>query len=181
MRLPAELHLGIIDKLELHDTIILACTNRYFRTMIPAPTLEDILKAEVDTWARDRRLYACSGCVSLRRFEDYADDMKKGKRSRGGAEAKDRLCLQCGVARGLYTHGVSINIYGRRHVLCQLCGMFTDRTTRHTVCKACLPGVDWSEARTSEYPFPREHVSARVARIYYDRTPTDEIYGHWYD
>lgn len=181
MRLPVELHLSIIDKLELQDTILLARTNQYFRSIIPTPTHGDLLKAEADTWARDRGLYACSGCVNLRRFEEFADDMKKGKRSRGGTKATERLCLQCGVARCLYTHGVSIKIYGRSHVLCQLCGRFTDRTARHAVCEACLPGVEWPPAHAVEHSSVREHVSPRTARIYCGRTPTDELFGIWHD
>ncbi|KAH7384158.1 hypothetical protein DE146DRAFT_622698, partial [Phaeosphaeria sp. MPI-PUGE-AT-0046c] len=177
MRLPAELHLNIIDKLELQDTIVLARTNQYFRSIIPTPTHGDLMKAEADNWAKDHGLYACSGCVNLRRFEDFADDMKKGKRSRGGAEATERLCLRCGVARGVYTHGVPIKIYGRAHVLCQLCGRFTDRTTRHPVCEACLPSVGGPPAHADELFPVYEHVSARTARVYCGRTPTYELYG----
>jgi hypothetical protein len=174
MRLPAEMHLNIIDKLELQDTIVLARTNRYFRSIIPTPTHEELLKAEADDWARNHGLYACSGCVNLRRFEEFADDMKKGKRSRGGVEATERLCLQCGVARGLYTHG-------KDHVLCQLCTTFTDRTARHAVCESCLPGAKWPRANAVEHSSIREYVSARTARLYCGRTPTDELYGIWHD
>lgn len=181
VRLPAELHLNIVDKLELQDTIVLARTNRYFRSIIPTPSHKDILKAEANTWATDRGLYACSGCVTLRCFEDFADDMRKGKRSRAGTEADKRLCLQCGVARGLYSHGVSIKIYGRDHVLCQLCVMYTDRTARPAVCKACLPGIERSTAHAAERYSLREHVSDRTARVYHGRTYTDELCGVWHE
>ncbi|KAL5114165.1 hypothetical protein ACEQ8H_007962 [Pleosporales sp. CAS-2024a] len=108
LHLPAELHVCIIEKLDLHHRVSLASTNRYFRAVVPAPSCEDYLIAETKTWAKDRGLFTCWGCASFRRFDDFADDMKKGKRTRGGAESCQRLCLRCGITRGLYALGCNI-------------------------------------------------------------------------
>lgn len=184
--LPVELHLGIVGKLELQDTANLACVNRYFRSIIAPPSHAEYLAAEVDVWAQSRGLYACSNCACFRRFEEFADDMKKGKRTRGGVEAGARLCLRCGVTRGLYVRGTSVVIYGKPHVLCRLCESFTDRQTYQAACTKCCPRTQCPSAVSAAYmfdppPYAREHASNRSARVYYDRTHTDELYGGWPD
>ncbi|KAF1921466.1 hypothetical protein BDU57DRAFT_438338 [Ampelomyces quisqualis] len=184
-RLPVELHLGIISKLELWDTANLACVNRYFRSIIAPPSHADYLAAEVDVWAQNRGLYACSNCASFCRFQDFADDMKKGKHIRGGAEAGVRLCLRCGVTRGLYVRGATVVIYGKPHVLCRFCESFTDRQTYQAVCTKCCPRTPPSSTSSSpymmDYTYTNERASSRSARVYYDRTHTDEFYGGWSD
>jgi hypothetical protein len=183
LRLPVELHLGIIGKLELQVTINLARTNRYFRSIIPPPSHAEYLVAEANSWVKDRGLFACSGCACFRRFEDFADEMKKGKHTRGGVEAAVRLCLECGINRGLYTQGTSVVIYGKPHVLCRLgCGTFTDRAARQAVCAKCSPGSSWStihSTTTHDDHYAHELASTRSARVYIDRTSTDELYGVW--
>jgi hypothetical protein len=142
LRLPVELQLSIVGELELHDNINLAFMNRYFRSIIKPPSHSEYLVAEADGWAQNRGLFACSGCSCFRRFEEFADDMKKGKRTRGGTEAVARLCLQCGAACGMYAPGIPVTIYGKPHVLCRLCRTFTDRASRQSTCMRCSPGSE---------------------------------------
>jgi hypothetical protein len=182
LRLPVELHISIIDKLELHDNVNLAFTNRYFRSIVNPPSHSDYLVAEAGDWARNKGLFACSDCACFRRFEEFADDMKKGKRTRGGVEAVARLCLKCGTACGLYAPGTPVVIYGKPYVLCRLCRTFTDRPARQATCLRCSPESYWLLANSTEYishHYVPERVSARSARAYFDRTSTDDLYGVW--
>jgi hypothetical protein len=174
-RLPVELHLGIIEKLELQDRISLASANYYFRAIIPPPTHTEFLDAEADLYAKSRGLFACSGCARFRCFEEFADNMKKGKRTRGGPGADRRLCLRCGANRGLYLPGTTVVIYGKPHVLCQFCMTFTDHFNQGA-CTHCSPGTH----RPLILHYAHEHgCSDRSASVYSDRPPMDELYGFW--
>jgi hypothetical protein len=184
LRLPVELHLSIIDKLELQDNVSLAFTNRYFRSIIKPPTHPEYVIAEADGWAKNRGLFACSGCTRFRRFEDFADDMKKGKHVRGGQEASVRLCLRCGVFGGLYAPGMHVYIYGKPHVLCRNCKTFTDHVTRQAICTKCSPRSQWLPASSTYTPdgrYVREYLSTRSSKVYQDRMHMDELYGDWPD
>jgi hypothetical protein len=184
LRLPVELQLSIVEELELHDNINLAFTSRYFRSIIKPPSHSKYLVAEADDWARSRGLFACSGCSCFRRFEEFADDMKKGKRTRGGTEAITRLCLQCGAACGIYAPGVPVIIYGKPQVLCRICGTFSNRASRQATCMRCSPGPHWhlsSPAESNNHYDTRERASSRSARVYSDRPSMDDIYGIWSD
>lgn len=140
--LPVELHLDIISRLELHDRVNLAFTNQYLRSIIPSPSHIDFLVAEVSSWATARHLYACKGCVRFRRYEEFADDMKKGKRCRGLTEANTRFCLKCGVD-GLYDTGTRLTICGKSHVFCRTCGTLTDQIGEQGACARCSPSSQW--------------------------------------
>jgi hypothetical protein len=185
LRLPVELHLGVIEKLELQDRVRLASTNRHFRSITKPPSHIEYLKSEADSWAKDRDLFACSGCIRFRRFQEFADDMKKGKRTRGGAEAVNRLCLACGVTHGLYVPGSPVVVYGRAHMLCGICGTFPDLATRQSHCVECAPGARLNPASSTNPVFrryaPRHDGTVRTARVDFDRPPMDELYGNWLD
>jgi hypothetical protein len=184
LHLPIELQLSIVEELELHDIINLAFTNRYFRSIIKPPSHSEYLAAEANDWARGRGLFACSGCSCFRRFEEFADNMKKGKRTRGGTEAVARLCLQCGAACGIYTPDLPVAIYGKSHVLCLLCGTFTERASRQASCMRCSPGPQSHlsvPAESNNHRTTHEQVSSRSARVYSDKASIDELYGIWPD
>jgi hypothetical protein len=117
LRLPVELHLQIIDHLELQSMIILAAVNRYFRSIIEPLSHDEFLAAEATSWAVKKKLYICKGCTRFRYIGEFPDDMKKGKRTRSGAKAHDRFCLDCGVKTALYTPGSHTIIFGKPHVL----------------------------------------------------------------
>lgn len=177
-RLPVELHLGIIENLELQDRISLASTNCYFRSIITPPTHFEYLVAESDVWAKSRALFACSDCACFRRFEEFADDMKKGKRTRGGLDAAARLCLRCGVNSRLYVPGTTVVIYGKPYVLCQFCMTFTDHFNQGA-CTECSPGPQCPLRPVTHHYMHERACSDRSARVYSDRPPLDDLYGFW--
>jgi hypothetical protein len=155
LHLPVELHLCVIEKLDFQDLISLASTNRYFRSVIPHPSHTDFLVAETGIWAKNEELFTCSGCACFRRSKQFADDMKKGKRARGGTEAARRICLRCGVTRGLYVSGTPVVIYGRAHVLCRVCGTPTEHATCQSACMRCAPGEQFFAASSTDPVFQR--------------------------
>ncbi|KAF2873745.1 hypothetical protein BDV95DRAFT_470141, partial [Massariosphaeria phaeospora] len=126
LRLPVELYGDIIDQLDLQDRIRLAWTSRYFTSIIAFPTYDEFLEAETRKWAMSKSLFACSICARFQRLEAFADDMRKNKRGRFGAEARTRYCLRCGVDRGWYSIGAVVTVMGQRMALCQPQGTSTD-------------------------------------------------------
>lgn len=87
----------MIVYLEIQEISNLACTNRYFKSIIQPPSHQDFLAAEAGAWATAKQLYACKGCHRFRRWKEFADDMRKGKRSRTQVDANVRFCLECGI------------------------------------------------------------------------------------
>lgn len=185
LRLPVELHLGVIDKLELRGRNNLAATSRYFRSIIKPPTHDDYLLAETSNWATNRCLFACKGCTRIREYTQFADDMRKGKFTRGGTEAKSRLCLDCGIVAGLYPIGAAVAVYGKAIVRCRACGRFPQHhTSRQTPCAKCSKTVGSphaSAASASRRQLTREHRTSRSSRVFSDINPDDELYGGWRD
>jgi hypothetical protein len=177
LRLPVELHLGIIDKLELHAVVNLAFTSRYFCSIIARPSHADYLAAETDNWAKERALFACSGCANFRRIEQFTDDMRKSRYTRGGVEAAARLCLKCGVNRGVYPPGTSVVIYGKPHVLCRDCRTFTDHATSQASCAMCSPGSPVHSTSTVYDYYARERISTRSMQGLFGKTHLDELYA----
>ena len=43
----------------------LRCVSRFFHELIPGPTHDDILAAELEEWAIAKDIFACGGCVRL--------------------------------------------------------------------------------------------------------------------
>jgi hypothetical protein len=184
LRLPVELHLGVIDKLGLHDKVILASTNRYFRSIVKPPTHNDYLLAEASDWATKRILFACSRCARLRGNKKFADDMRKGKYTRGGPHAALRLCLHCGVDTGLYSPGATVMVWGEAKVLCWMCRTFPDVITCQVACTECTTAIHTpsaGSASANHRQYTREHPTSRSARVFIDSTHEDELYGGWRD
>jgi hypothetical protein len=152
LRLPAELHLDIVDLLDFHEKVKLACTNRYFMSIIPPPSHSEFLAAETDPWATAKDLLTCKGCLRFCGLQDFADEMRKGKRCRGHSEAVTRFCLKCGVDDALYDPGTHITICNRPHVLCSICRNLTDHLSDHVgVCAGCSPGSRHRHMRSRDH------------------------------
>jgi hypothetical protein len=184
LRLPVELHLGVIDKLGLHDRVNLASTNLYFRSIVKPPTHDDYLLAESSDWATTRNMFACSRCTRIRGYKKFADEMRKGRYSRGGAHAALRLCLSCGADTGLYTLGAIVFVWGEVQVLCKVCRAFPNDTTCQVACAECTPAARPSSASstsTNQRQYTREHPTSRSARVFIDSTHEDELYAAWRD
>ncbi|KAH7067500.1 hypothetical protein BKA63DRAFT_118644 [Paraphoma chrysanthemicola] len=178
LRLPVELHLQVLNQLDLNDNINITAVNRYFRTIVKPPSHGDYLIAEADDWAKQKRLYACSGCSNFRRFEEFADAMRKGKYTRAGALANVRLCLQCGIVRGLYTPGMFVMIYGQTRTLCKVCRTFTDRVSPRLSCDRCTPNCPSAPSPTEFVvdQCSRDPRTLRSARVFLDSTHMDGLF-----
>jgi hypothetical protein len=157
LRLPAELHLTIGEVLA-EDTsacpLHLRQTNRYFASLIPAPTSSDLFALEEQSWAKDKRLYACKFCVRLRKATHFADYMLR--RSKWSATPEGRFCLDCGFAHlgkyvpgksfGRYSPGTQIDVDGKMWIWCKVCeelkkGVASEvkgcSCSCHGMCKVC--------------------------------------------
>ncbi|EDU48489.1 F-box domain containing protein [Pyrenophora tritici-repentis Pt-1C-BFP] len=174
LRLPVELHLEIANLLDLGDNVRLASTDRYFRSIIPAPTHSEFLAAEECAWARSKQLYACKCCVNFHTWEKFADNMRKGKWCRSGTHANERFCLKCGVNSALYARGTLLTICNRPHVLCSKCGSLTDQLGHHGMCAACSP--DTKRNRGSQHFDHEDHWTYATNRMS-DRNHVREFYN----
>lgn len=177
LRLPVELHLDIINRLDMRDSVNLASTTRYFRSVIPVPTHSELLVAEQSEWARANQLYVCKGCINFHSWENFADDMRKGKWCRSGTHANARLCLKCGVNSALYTPGTHLTIYNRTHVLCRTCRRLTDQVGHHGMCAGCSPGTP--RRRCLQY-FDHEDDWTCTTNRMHDRNHMQEL-NNWPD
>lgn len=181
LSLPTELLFDIVDNLELPVKTNLGSTNRRFKEVIKTPSLDDFLAAEASNWARERNLYTCKGCVRFRRLQEFADNMRKGKRCRNGPEAHVRLCLHCGVAGGLYSAGCQIVICSKPHVLCRICGILTDQIGSSGCCTRCSPASSRNFMRAASSRSDQADEWHHAAEHSYDGRHSQELYGVWPD
>lgn len=186
LRLPVELLLNVTDYLDLQDQVRLSMGNRYLRLILRAPTHSDFLTAEASDFAISKQLYTCRGCVRFRDLLQFADDMRKGARARSGSDAQTRFCLECGVARGWYSEGAKIAIYGKPAVLGRLCSGFTDRCGSKASCGS--RALAWTplqkEARSQygdDYRRERDDGWAYTSRSFTETRHAQEEYGLWLD
>jgi hypothetical protein len=179
-----ELLRNILTCLELQDKAHLAMTNRYLRAIIEPPSHEDFLQAETTEWATSKSLYVCKGCVRFRRYDQFADDMRKGRRALRGAEANTRLCLECGVRQGVYSKGIEITFKGQHAILDWDCITLTDRDARRTSCGSTMPF--WNCIRIKSMQHHQDHRQpandddwAYSKRFYVEKRPFDGMETYW--
>lgn len=176
LRLPLELLTNITGRLELQDTARLAMANRYFRSVIEAPTHEQFLRAENDDWAISKELYTCKGCVTLRRLELFSDDMRKGRLARRGPEAATRLCKTCGADTGFYVEGVEISVLGRRAVLRRHCRVLTDRPNDDKADDSSKVKMKWEWVQVSDSQHSEDDW-AHSSRFFAEGRHPEELLG----
>lgn len=102
--------------------------------------------------------YACKICLRLRSGPHLSENMMTGTLDKvwaGSVEERgERLCITCGIEKGLYPRGTMIEIGGvggGRGFLCQGCGLLT-RDTGQTwleygrlYCQTCWGPRGWGE------------------------------------
>ncbi|KAF2470567.1 uncharacterized protein BDR25DRAFT_160324, partial [Lindgomyces ingoldianus] len=149
LRLPVELHKDILDILKLAPTatqsiLCLRLVNRYFYTLVPAPSHAMLLTAEREVWACRLCLYACRYCLRLRKGGNFADAMLKGRTGLNGKEPAKRFCVDCGLhprpGETRYSPGAEIVVKGERRVWCKICSQVkkgADAIGCTGVCGAC--------------------------------------------
>lgn len=103
LRLAPELHLAIIsflpgfkDAKDDHDLALLQLrrTNRYFRSLVPPPSHDDLLSLELALF--NYSVYACKFCLCLQSKTKFDSAMLKGKRGANGTARNKRFCAECG-------------------------------------------------------------------------------------
>lgn len=156
LSLPSELKNYIVEELDFPAVICLKLACRLFNSIIPRLTSNQLLRAERTTYAAKKDLYACSGCLRLRPGHEFADKMVLDKRRRrGGAQACNRFCLDCGISstpgKARYTKGSRITVQGLVRVICLKCGQFQIGIQDMSNVQLCFFCWDGEEALQDEY------------------------------
>ncbi|KAJ5614582.1 hypothetical protein N7528_008236 [Penicillium herquei] len=160
--LPTEILLIVAHHLDAFSLIWLQRSCQLFRGIIPSPTHLDIIEAETTQFGTENDLYACQDCLRLRPRTKFADNMVKRKKAKGGHNAKERWCVDCGInprpGTNRYTAGNIITVLGEPYVICLRCRKFregaSDTGKPLFVCYFC-----WRSTRLIE-----EHAEAERAR-----------------
>ncbi|KAK4445472.1 hypothetical protein QBC34DRAFT_384272 [Podospora aff. communis PSN243] len=152
--LPGEIRNAITAELSAWDLLILRATSRDFRALIPPLNMHELILAEGELPAVENALYACSLCLRLRRFHQFADTMLTKKRRRGLITAVGRFCVDCGLANmntkaGGYSAGTFITRKGVTSVICVSCGCLAPHAFQQVpgvfsqFCSKCFePGLE---------------------------------------
>lgn len=154
MRLATELHLAIISYLpdlkdSLHEgdlaLLQLRRTNRYFRSLVPPPTHNDLLRLEFPLYKYSA--FACKFCLRLRPNTKFASTMLKDKTGFNGTHREKRFCADCGFDTTVvgqsqrYSPSSRVCVNGVDWVWCKSCKLVRKGEEAKSVCvglcKAC--------------------------------------------
>ena len=123
--LPIELHQEIARHLTPADfpsKHYLRMTCRLLRNTIATDAKQDLREFEQIEQCIARGFIACTICLRLRHESNFADKMRSIMRSEGilavHRQAKRRFCVECGLARRLYTPGCYLQIDRTGYTMC---------------------------------------------------------------
>ncbi|KAK6502756.1 hypothetical protein TWF481_007803 [Arthrobotrys musiformis] len=165
--LPIELLLAVSTDLTPASIISLRMTCRSLRDrlepLIPngyRVTMNDLL--EIETWPEyhpalmrplaaqypdSNDYFACSNCLTLKSADAFADNMMKGRRGKFANESttnkSSRLCITCGIERGVYAPGTKLYHGGAKRIygfVCETCSGFEEFQnggSEGTICSGC--------------------------------------------
>lgn len=144
--LPEELHLAIIEKLDVASLFALSRTSRQFQRLAdPLDTsrrcaLEDFL-IEAQYFARWQAQdgFACFTCSKVLPRNDFGDTQIKGKHGLNGNKQRLRFCIECGVTKRRYPPGARIYQGASVQFVCRSCRQLKGGRScaRCTICSAC--------------------------------------------
>lgn len=147
LRLAPELHLAIISFLPGfkdangdRDLALLQLrrTNRYFRSLVPPPTHDDLLSLELALCKYS--VYACKFCLCLQPKTKFASAMLKGKTGINGGARDRRFCAECGFDTTVvgssqrYCAGTRACVDGVNWVWCKRCNFVRKWEEAISVC-----------------------------------------------
>lgn len=155
--LPVEIHLEIVNHLDISTRFALAYTSRYFNQVTPrqVPPVTNMDKLDylctAETWPmfvplslesshltfllivlltippRYDGYFSCSQCLKMRPGSAFAIRQLQGKRGCGNWDNARRFCISCGIRKQIYQPGHVIPI---------------DEISRFTICWCSkFPGV----------------------------------------
>lgn len=155
--LPIELQLKVISNLTFLEKELLRSTNKHFRSLILAPTREDLVMAELHQQdVKEKALLYCNPCNRLLPPDKFSVKMQRTSKRRNKGGAATRFCIECGC-RPLtgtaddefkYLRSCRWEHNGSFYVRCARCRQCrkapstantAKNTLEHTVCLGCLP------------------------------------------
>ena len=177
LMLPTELHDEIISLLSFPEVIRLKLSCRYFHSLIPAPTHQQLLDAEQTFYALRRNLFACQTCIRLRPGARFISIMRMNKMMRGGKEASHRICLDCAAIR--YARGDHIVLGTQVFMICARCLELKSRPFNDPEAKECsgCKRMMREQRLRGEAELARQLYETRI-RAYWDAAAAPDGNGH---
>jgi hypothetical protein len=154
--------------------------------LIGLPSFKEFLAAERHAWAISKELYACRGCKRLRRLRQFADELRKGKRGRGGIEADSRFCVECGLSHDWYQADMIFTILGETYMVRNLCKTCRGRVEKKRACNTCsftLQAI-WTGSKYLDrdaHHYESYDDWEHTTNAYAIGRHADEMYGVWPD
>lgn len=138
-----EILIQLINHLHRLDALCLRGTCRKFHTFIGGLAPGEALDLETEMNDSCIQPLACSKCNLLRRFGRFTIRNRRGKRGRGGHQAAERFCLDCGLkcdenGHRIYSRGTILNCSWETYIVCIQCenlGLHDDQ--HYNLCPDC--------------------------------------------
>ncbi|KXX77794.1 hypothetical protein MMYC01_204097 [Madurella mycetomatis] len=155
--LPFELLLGITSLLDYGSVLRLSVTCHSFKQRLD-PAAICTVRSKIAFYQHAERHFAqhaaklvCFRCFRFLDPSQFSDLQRRGRRGKFSShpdERAKRFCWDCGVHRGLYTHGGRVRKGGLRYEICPCCGEATvvSRACRLVVTEPVVGGDDGEAA-----------------------------------
>ncbi|KAI4189036.1 MAG: hypothetical protein L6R41_001739 [Letrouitia leprolyta] len=103
-KLPPELKIMILNACDYATFRALRCTNHAFNTAASAAQKRAILinTEHSHPYALPDDNYICLACERIRNSFYFAEEETGGVKTHGGVCATSRICLPCGLVKGIY-------------------------------------------------------------------------------
>ena len=126
----------IIVNLDPGAALALSHTNRHFRSCVdlhrlPFPVVSRYIQ-EKETLPENKNRYACYTCFRFKPQSNFIMKQTQRRRSKLGADARKRLCIDCGYKNGKHVPGRIFKTSAGLRILCDGC-----ETLRNRFCLCC--------------------------------------------
>ncbi|KAI4167876.1 MAG: hypothetical protein LQ343_006835 [Gyalolechia ehrenbergii] len=161
--LPPELKTMIFEACDYPTFRALRCVNSVFNIAGSAAKKQAILISTEHSrpYALPNDTYICHACERFKNTYHFADDEIGGEKVHGGNRAASRICLRCGLAKGIYRRLRKVTHQGANEFVCWDCKEFCGIYKRDL---ACAPSFRFE----TESPSPTTKAEAIERREYAD-------------
>ena len=151
-KFPVELEQGVFKLLGYKSAISMSASSKYFKavldpqTLIPDAEKSAFVRYAESKFRQHRRgfesgHFGCYHCYKVKPCLDFAAKQTSQKRSKGHKLGTSRFCIECGVAKGIYSPGSEIiKVDGSSYWKCLFCPVPREGRFCHScgLCEDCM-------------------------------------------